>query len=120
MDEINDSFNSKSPVIFNIIWNMYIKPLEGEKLFTVTGCENVIMKVTNEHLVRLSSKGNEGKIDKRIFEDVYNRLLERNVITRKEIHEEHPSRVSSIVTAVLAQVPFIKIRDVKPIALILE
>lgn len=105
---------------FDTIWRKYIKPLEGQRVFTATGRENIILSVTDKYLQRISSKGRTSKVDIKIFESVFHKLLEKKVLTRKEIHTEHPTRVSSIVTAVLAKVPFIKLSDKRPITLIVR
>ncbi len=105
---------------FDTIWVKYIKPLEGSVVSTATGSENIICSVTGDYLQRKSSAGNISCIDKKIFKNVYLKLLDKKKLTRKEIHDRHPSRVSSIVTAVLARVPFIELSKKRPITLMVK
>jgi hypothetical protein len=91
------------------LWQKYIKPLKGKTLSTVTGKENLITEVTNDYLFRRSSSGNPSKVEYKIFETIYHRLLEVRSITRDEINTEYTKRASAIITVVLSQIPNIQL-----------
>jgi Glu-tRNA(Gln) amidotransferase subunit E-like FAD-binding protein len=105
---------------FNELWNKYIKPLEGKIVYPLARKgKNVIEKVTDDSLTRISSKGNESSIKKEDFEKAYKELKKKGRITRKEIFELlNKKRESSIVAAVLEKIPHIQLLENKVITLV--
>jgi hypothetical protein len=91
------------------VWQKHIKPLKGKTIYTATGKENLIIDVTNDYLFRKSSTGNDSKIEYKIFETIYHRLLEVKVITRDEINTEYTKRASAIITIILSHIPNIEL-----------
>jgi Restriction endonuclease len=91
------------------VWQKYIKPLKGKVIYTVTGKENLITDVTNDYLFRKASTGNTSKIEYKIFETIYHRLVEIKQITQDEINTEYTKRASAIITVVLSQIPNIEL-----------
>ena len=72
--------------------------------------ENTITNVTPEYLERISSKKTAPrKIKIDIFQSCYSHILKNGEITRGEINHLYPKRISSIIFAVLAEIPFFDI-----------
>lgn len=96
---------------FNEIWQTYIMPLKNKKVYTVSNhAENTITNVTWEYLERISSeKTAPRKIKIDIFRSCYSHILKNGEITRDEINHLYPKRISSIIFAVLAEIPFFDI-----------
>lgn len=100
------------------VWQKHIKPLRGRTIYTAaTAKENLITDVTDDYLFRKSSKGNTSKIEYKIFEIIYYRLLETKSITQKEINIEYPKRASAIITVVISQIPNIELVEYPKIGL---
>lgn len=98
----------KSNIItFEQVWNKYIVLLEGQEIFLANGGKNKILKVTNKGITRVSSKGNKNSINIDVFEYAFNRVMKDGYISRKNINQEFPKRVSSGVIAILKEIPFI-------------
>jgi len=94
---------------FYDIWQTHIKPLKGQIINTATGKENFITNVTNDYIYRKSSTGGDSKIEYKIFETIYHRLLEVKSITRDEINTEYTKRASAIITVILSHIPDIEL-----------
>ena len=107
----------KKETDFYAIWQRHIKPLEGRTIHTATGKENFITKVTNDYIYRKSSTGSDSKIEYKIFETIYYRLLEVRTITRDEINTEYTKRASAIITVILSCIPDIELIQKPKIAL---
>ena len=107
----------KTTTDFYDIWQRHIKPLKGQIIYTATGKENFITNVTDDYIYRKSSTGSDSKIDYKIFETIYHRLLEVKSITRDEINTEHTKRASAIITVILSQIPDIELIQKPKIAL---
>ncbi len=92
---------------FDKLWNQHIKPLKGKKICTIKDRkENVIYEVTDDFLIRISSNGKKSaRISKTIFENVYTKLSNDKHISRVFINENYKGRRSSIICAVLSELP---------------
>ncbi len=111
----NPISNSNSD--FYVIWQKHIKPLKGQIILTATGKENIITNVTNDYIFRKSSTGSDSKIEYKIFETIYHRLLEVKLITRDEINTEYTKRASAIIAVILSHIPNIELIQKPKIAL---
>jgi len=111
---------SKTTTDFYDIWQKHIKPLKGQTIHTATGKENYISNVTNDYVYRKSSTGGDSKIEYKIFETIYHRLLEVKSITRDEINTEYTKRASAIITVILSCIPNIELIQKPKIALRLK
>lgn len=89
---------------FDTIWREHIVPLQGRTLRSSRG-ENQILRVDDSGVLRVSSQGGQSRIGIETFRSVWDRLLAGKTVTRQEIHEMDPSRVSSGVCLILTQVP---------------
>jgi hypothetical protein len=107
----------KTVTNFYDIWQRHIKPLKGQVIHTATGKENIITNVTNDYIYRKSSTGSDSKIEYKIFETIYHRLLEVKSITRDEINTEYTKRASAIITVILSYIPDIELIQKPKIAL---
>ena len=98
---------------FNNVWNSYIKPLKGQKIYTLgRNAKNSIVEMTDYSLKRQSSTGKESEIKKQTFACVYDALIEKKSMTRDEIFELiNRERASSIIVAILCKIPYIKIDE---------
>ncbi len=97
---------------FKEIWQTYIMPLKNKKVYTVSQhLENTITNVTWEHLERLSSKKNASKIPFYVFMSCYAHVCEHGMLTKQEIHHLYAEkfRASSIIFAILAEIPLFDI-----------
>jgi hypothetical protein len=96
---------------FDKLWDEYIKPLKGTSVFTASeNKENIIHEVTDEYLIRISSnKLLSPKIPKSLFAEIYERVKKEGMISRTQINMEYQGRRSSIVLAVMGELPNIKI-----------
>ncbi len=111
---------SNNTTDFFDIWQKHIKQLKGQTIFTATGKENLITNVTNDYIHRKSSTGGDSKIEYKIFETIYHRLLEVKSITRDEINTEYTKRASAIITVILSYIPDIELIQKPKIALRLK
>lgn len=104
---------------FDSLWSQYIKSLVGKQISTIAEKkENEIVEVTEDYLRRLSSRGNVSpKIPKTLFKEIYNRLLKEKIITRTQINNDYQGRRSSIVVAILKELPNIEAKS-NPVRLI--
>ena len=100
---------------FDNIWEKYIFPLKGKTLHNSRGI-NQITDVDWSGISRITSKGNDGRIDIETFKMAINKLLTEKVVTRDYINQ-NSKRVSSGVILILSQVPFFKLEE-KPLRLI--
>jgi hypothetical protein len=97
---------------FNKIWQTYVVPLKGKKVYTIsTHAENTITDVTGVYLERISSKKNVSKIPIDVLRSCYSHICKHGMITRTEIHRLYAEkfRASSIIFAILARIPVLDI-----------
>ena len=66
---------------FDEIWENYVMPLEGKTIIRNNGKINKILEVNWGGINRITSNGNQQKIDIEIFKKTINHLLENGSIT---------------------------------------
>ena len=103
---VNKENNNKCPT-FGVVWEKYIKPLEGKTLYNTRG-SNKILKVDNGGITRITSTGNTGKIQIEGFRFAYNELLKNGKVKREYINQNFAKRCSSGIVLVLLEIPFIE------------
>jgi restriction system protein len=91
---------------FDVVWERYIIPLRGTTITAESGRSNQIVDVDWGGLTRVSSQGNQSRIDIEIFRLAVDHLLRTGQVTRDHINQNYLRRASSGVLLVLAQVPF--------------
>ncbi len=103
---------------FEDIWEMVIKPLEGETVYTLDFKKtNLIKKVTDNSVIRDSKSDSPSQpIPKEVFRTIYDDLMIDGFITRIAINDKFPKRFSSIVCTILAHAPNIGY-ELKPVRL---
>lgn len=106
---VNDAITEDNRLYpdFSLIWDNFIRPLEGKTLFNSRG-SNRILEVNNTALIRSSINGRKSKIDYDDFKLAYEYLAKKGSVTRDYINQQIDKRCSSIIFFVLAQVPFIE------------
>ena len=102
---------------FDEIWENYVMPLEGKTIIRNNGKINKILEVNWGGINRITSNGNQQKIDIEIFKKTINHLLENGSITRQEINDEYSKRASSGIVLILSQLPMIRLNNTRPISL---
>lgn len=92
---------------FDDLWSKHIKPLQGQRIYTLDkNLENMIEVVNDEYLSRISFRTTKSqKISKKIFEEVYTKLSTERKLTRTYINEKYRGRSSSIIAAILCKLP---------------
>lgn len=93
---------------FDEMWETYIMPLKGKTLKTINR-ENKIVNVDWGGIVRITSKGNRGKIEIEDIKMAYS-LLEKNGIVEQSLINQFVKRCSSGIILLLSQVPFIGVK----------
>jgi hypothetical protein len=96
---------------FDLIWDKYIKPLEGNKLIRENGKSNKIINVDWSGIERITSNGKRQRIKIEIFRLAINKILSEGSITRDFINQEYKDRASSGIILILSQVPFFDFYD---------
>jgi exopolyphosphatase/pppGpp-phosphohydrolase len=96
-------------ISFSKVWEKYILPVAREKIYTISGKENTIVKVTMEDIERISSNGKKSKIDIDIFRRCYHFIIENGSLTKEYINQIYPKRASAFIFVVLAKIPFFEI-----------
>lgn len=104
---------------FYIIWNEYIKPMEGKYISNSKG-SNKIIEVNDLELKRCSINNRISKIDRDSFKFAYEYLVRNGSVTRDYINQQIDKRCSSIIYYVLAQIPFVEMKDSSKQTLILK
>jgi|TARA_B100000315_G_scaffold132268_1_gene121661 restriction system protein len=102
---------------FDEIWENYVMPLEGKTIARKNGKINKILEVNWGGINRITSNGNQQKIDIEIFKKTINHLLENGSITRQEINDEYSKRASSGIVLILSQLPMIRLNNTRPISI---
>ena len=102
---------------FDEIWENYVMPLEGKTITRNNGKINKILEVNWGGINRITSNGNQQKIDIEIFKKTINHILENGSITRQEINDEYSKRASSGIVLILSQLPMIRLNNTRPISL---
>ena len=102
---------------FDEIWENYVMPLEGKTITRNNGKINKILEVNWGGINRITSNGNQQKIDIEIFKKTINHILENGSITRQEINDEYSKRASSGIVLILSQLPMIRLNSTRPISL---
>jgi restriction system protein len=92
--------------VFDEVWQKYIVPLKGRKLYLSNGEANEITNVDWSGIERITSNGKKSKIKIEIFRYAVNNLMDKKKITREEINQNYAGRASSGVILILSQVPF--------------
>ncbi len=101
---------------FDEIWENYVMPLEGKTIARKNGKINKILEVNWGGINRITSNGNQQKIDIEIFKKTINHLFENGSITRQEINDEYSKRASSGIVLILSQLPMIRLNNTRPIS----
>lgn len=102
---------------FDEIWENYVMPLEGKTITRNNGNINKILEVNWGGINRITSNGNQQKIDIEIFKKTINHILENGSITRQEINDEYSKRASSGIVLILSQLPMIRLNNTRPISI---
>lgn len=102
---------------FDEIWENYVMPLEGKTITRNNGKINIILEVNWGGINRITSNGNQQKIDIEIFKKTINHILENGSITRQEINDEYSKRASSGIVLILSQLPMIHLNNTRPISI---
>ena len=102
---------------FDEIWENYVMPLEGKTIARKNGKINKILEVNWGGINRITSNGNQQKIDIEIFKKTINHLFENGSITRQEINDEYSKRASSGIVLILSQLPMIHLNNTRPISI---
>ena len=102
---------------FDEIWENYVMPLEGKTITRNNGKINKILEVNWGGINRITSNGNQQKIDIEIFKKTINHLFENGSITRQEINDEYSKRASSGIVLILSQLPMIRLNNTRPISI---
>ena len=102
---------------FDEIWENYVMPLEGKTITRNNGKINKILEVNWGGIYRITSNGNQQKIDIEIFKKTINHILENGSITRQEINDEYSKRASSGIVLILSQLPMIHLNNTRPISI---
>ena len=102
---------------FDEIWEKYVMPLEGKTITRNNGKINKILEVNWGGINRITSNGNQQKIDIEIFKKTINHILENGSITRQEINDEYSKRASSGIVLILSQLPMIHLNNTRPISI---
>ena len=108
---------SKNNSQFDEIWENYIMPLKGKTITRKNGKTNKIIDVDWGGIKRITSNGNQQKIDIEIFKKTIHDILEKGSITRLEINNEYSKRASSGIVLILSQLPMIRLNNSKPISI---
>ena len=103
---VNKGNNNEYPS-FGVVWEKYIKPLEGKTLYNTKG-PNKILKVDNGGITRITYTGNTGKIQIEGFRFAYNELLKNGKVRRDYINQNFAKRCSSGIVLILLEIPFIE------------
>ena len=102
---------------FDEIWENYVMPLEGKTITRNNGKINKILEVNWGGINRITSNGNQQKIDIEIFKKTIKHILENGSITRQEINDEYSKRASSGIVLILSQLPMIHLNNTRPISI---
>ncbi|MDD2530792.1 MAG: hypothetical protein PHN41_06130 [Bacteroidales bacterium] len=94
---------------FEQVWNEYIIPIEGKEIFLAKGGINKILKVTNKGITRITSRGNVNDINRDVIKYAFDRVKKDGYVSRKNINQKFPNRLSSGVIAILKEIPFIEL-----------
>lgn len=105
---VNDAITEDNRLYpdFSLIWDNFIRPLEGKTLFNSRG-PNRILEVNNTALIRSSINDIPGEINRDYFKLAYEYLTKKGSVTRDYINQQIDKGCSSIIFLVLAQLPFI-------------
>jgi len=90
---------------FGAIWRDHIEPLAGTELVRESGKTMKIVEVDGSGIRRLTTGGRAQRISIDIFRWTIDRLLAGETVSRQEIHERNPRKVSSGVMLILGSVP---------------
>lgn len=106
---VNDAITEDNRLYpdFSLIWDNFIRPLEGKTLFNSRG-PNRILEVNNTALIRSSINDISGEINRDYFKLAYEYLTKKGSVTRDYINQQIDKGCSSIIFLVLAQLPFIE------------
>jgi hypothetical protein len=91
---------------FATVWDDHIVPLAGTALERSDGKLMRIVEVDGSGLRRITTGNTRQLIAIETLRWVIDRLLGGDTVTRAEIHERDPGRVSSAIVLILSTVPF--------------
>ncbi|MCM1170235.1 MAG: hypothetical protein NC324_09910 [Bacteroides sp.] len=91
---------------FEEVWEKYVPKLV-DKPFTNTKGINIITEVTDKGIKRVTITAKTNWIPIEHFRSVYNDLIEKGTIIRKELTAQKKKWCSSGVVWILGQLPFI-------------
>ena len=111
------SYVPKNNSQFDEMWENYVMPLAGKAIARNNGKINKILEVNWGGINRITSNGNQQKIDIEIFKKTINHILENGSITRQEINDEYSKRASSGIVLILSQLPMIHLNNTRPISI---
>jgi len=94
---------------FDRVWEDYVMPLTGKMLVRSNGSTNEILSVDWSGLTRKSSNGRVGRIEIEIFRWTITRLLDGEVVLRKQINDQYQKRASSGIVLILGSLPMFEI-----------
>ena len=97
-------------------------PIDTDGFFNISDIDgngkiNIILEVNWGGINRITSNGNQQKIDIEIFKKIINHILENGSITRQEINDEYSKRASSGIVLILSQLPMIHLNNTRPISI---
>lgn len=104
---------------FSIIWKEYIKPMEGQYISNSKG-SNKIIEVNDLELKRCSINNKPSKVDRDLFKFAYEYIIRNGSVTRDYINQQFDKKCSSIIYYVLAQIPFIEMKNYPKQTLIIK
>lgn len=93
---------------FELFWEKYIIPLEGQTIYRDNGKSNTILRVDWSGIERLTSNGNNQKIKIEIFKKTILHLFKHGSISRSYINDEYKDRASSGIILILSNTPVIE------------
>ena len=106
---VKSQSRNKNP--FDLIWDKYIKPLEGKTLSRKKNKSNRIVNVDWSGIERITSNGKNQRIKIEIFKLAINKIISEGSITRDFINQEYKERASSGIILILSQIPFFDFYD---------
>lgn len=101
----SEQLAASTELSFGTIWSTHVKQLEGRVLTRSNGKTNLIERVDGAGITRRTSSGANRLIRIETFRWAIERLIAGEAVTRDEINQYDPKRVSSGVMLVLLSLP---------------
>lgn len=95
----------ETDAMFENLWEKYIMPLEGKRLFRPNGKGNDIVQVDWGGIKRITSNGRQQTIKIEIFRYAIKKLLTEGSVSRNDINQHYIGRASSGIVLILSQIP---------------